>query len=129
MEKFKEKKFIEISDIIGMLAFILMLVGLLLCLVSHYFIYLVVLMFLIGFICAVIIGSFSDKQKYTDQFIKYIEDKLSKANSLEDLLKVEKEFIDLSIEGRVYNLKNPEKLKTIHRKINAQIEILNKITQ
>lgn len=127
MEKFKEKKIVNILDIIIVIGLILFLLCLFLMPFSK--------VFGLGFLILpsmipIILLSwyFSDKNKYTSELLKYMRNKLNTAKTLNDLKDIEKEFIYLAIENCSVsiNLSYPTDLKNIHREILNKIDILEK---
>ncbi len=130
MEPFKQSKTVVVLLMVSTLLLIIALISFFTFLFSDgkpiWF-----LTFLITFGIALILHGIQvrlDKEeKYTREFMVYIEDRINKTKSLEDLLSVEKEFNRLAIKDGMYCLSFPHSLKTIQTKILSQIEILEKI--
>jgi len=125
MEKFKERKIVNIAQIIIMIIGVSWLLSLFLVFISD--------KFLLGFLllpCAIpfLIISFcySTRDKYTNEFLIYIRKKLNNASNLEELIAIEKEFLRLATEDKMYCLSYPVNLKQIHIEINSKIDILQK---
>ena len=126
MEKFKEKRIVKILDatsvIIGLCFFLSLVIGIF----YH--------PFLIGFLLLplaivpiALSWSISDKDKYTKEFIKYIESKIKDAHTIEQLNDIDDEFTKLAIDGNFYCLSFQATLKEIQRDLFSKIELLHLI--
>ena len=125
MEKFKEIKSVEVSNVIVAILMIAFLLCLFLSIFWHEF--------LIGILilpCSIPFAVFaftaSKRDEYTRNFIKLIENRLSKDVSLDDLKHTEMVFTHLAIENDRYCLSFPISLRKIHNEIICKIEILEK---
>lgn len=129
MEKFKEKKIVNRLNIITIILmscwFISLFIGIFF---NINIIMLCFLLMLLALIFNLIALYLSNINKYTDEFIEYINNKINNAKSLDELYVIEKEFIYLAIENKSYCLSYPMTLKNIHRNINSKIEILEKLS-
>jgi hypothetical protein len=123
MEKFKEKKIVNILDRITLSFLILLVLSFILLIFNDIFLF--GLSFLL---LAVITNSISEmlsqKRKYTNDFISYIEEKIKEVSSLDDLEELLSEFENLSIENGVYILDYPNTLRELHKNILSKIEII-----
>jgi len=126
MVKFKEKRIVIILDIISLIISLCGIVSIFLLIFSE--------MFLLGFLlifCAIpffVVSSWlSNKDEYTTEFLAYMRKKLDVAKTLDELLEIEKEFISLAIDGKLYCLSFPNDLRKIQQEINNKIDILQKI--
>ena len=124
MEKFKEKRIVNICNTITLIIGIMWVLCLIIAIFNH--------QFLLGFLllpCCipfiVMSSILSDKNKYASDFLVYIRGKLSKATTLDELIAVEKEFLHLATDGKMYCLSYPTDLRKIHNEINSKIEILS----
>lgn len=128
MKKFKEKRIVKILDmvsvIIGLCWIVLSPIGIF----YHPFL-LGFLLLPIAVIPILISFTLSDRDTYTRLFIGYMENKVQNAITLEDLKSIEREFLDLAVEGTMYCLSFPINLKNIHRDIHSKIELLEKQTK
>jgi len=127
MKPFKEKRIVTLLDKVAItlgLIFPISLIGIFFSdvfLLGLFVLPIVVLLIFIGW-------SISDKDSYTDEFIKYINQKLSEADSLDKLYEVRKEFINLATDGNGYlTLSYPVTLRKISEEIGYKIQILEKI--
>jgi ABC-type bacteriocin/lantibiotic exporter with double-glycine peptidase domain len=126
MDKFKEKKIVNILNIIFVIMFSLFIVSFLLSILNP--IFLVGILFIpICFIFSILANTLSDLRKYSIDFINYITNKLNKSSNLEELYDCLNEFKTLAISNGTYNLKYPHDLRKIHEKILSQIEILERL--
>ena len=125
MEKFKEKRIVNILNIIGTCMLVIFLIGIFGMMFSPMF-GLGFLAIPVGFICSVLASSISKKGKYTTEFLKYMKDKLQTASTLEDLILIRSEFYDLAVEGSQFCLSFPHDLRNIQREIENKIDILIK---
>jgi hypothetical protein len=145
MEKFVEKNVVKFFNIIKMVLGISMLISLtltvLLMLVGITFpsskptVDPLFIMFLFGVIILptlalpfIIATHFlSKKVKYTKKFIEYIDNKLSTATTLEELININTEFKELLLTNGKLNLSPSQELIDIKKEINYKIEILDLI--
>jgi hypothetical protein len=125
MEKFEEKKIVNILNLIGLSFFLLFLISVFLMVFNS--------IFLIGFISLpvsalfiILASSLSNKGKYSEKFIHYMYGKINNCNTLMELKECLSEFEDLAIKDGMYDLKYPVDLRRIHEKLIFQIEILEK---
>lgn len=124
MEKFKEKRSSEvllvISVILGILSAITFFIGL----ITSSMIGIGILGLPISAILGLISKGLSTQDLYTREFILYMRKKLKSAKTLEELYQIEKEFNELAIKDKRYNLSFPMDLRQIQQEINNKIEIL-----
>jgi len=125
MEKFKEKKIVNILLTIAISMFGLWIITLILSVFNK--------IFLAGFLlipvatlCILIGSTLSDSKKYSREFIDYMNNRINKAKTLHDLYDCLDEFRNLAIENNMYCLDYAHDLRKIHEKIVFQIEILEK---
>jgi hypothetical protein len=123
MEKFKEKKIVNILDRITLSFLILLVLSFILLIFNDIFLF--GLFFLL---LAVITNSLSEmlsqKRKYTNDFISYIGEKIKEVSSLDDLEELISEFQNLSIENGRYILDYPNIIRELHKNILSKIEII-----
>ena len=125
MEKFREKKIVNVLELIAISLFILGLICTILLFV-HYIFLIGVIFFTIGALLVIVSSFISNKGKYSEKFIDYMNDKVSNSNNLFELKECLNEFEELAIKDGMYDLKYPYDLRRIHEKILYQIEILEK---
>lgn len=125
MEKFKEKKIVNILDTVAICLFVIFILCLFIAFFNNIFL-LAVVFFPISALLVIISSSMSDLNDYSEKFIIYMNSKIDKATTLQELLQIEEEFITLAIENDMYCLKFPHAIRKIHEKILNQIEILKK---
>jgi hypothetical protein len=125
MEKFKEKKIVNILFTTAVSMFGLWIITLILSVFNS--------IFLAGFLlipvaalCLLIGSILSDSKKYSREFIDYMDNRINKAKTLHDLYDCLDEFQNLAIENNMYCLDYAHDLRKIHQKIISQIEILEK---
>jgi len=123
MEKFKEKKIVNVLNKIGLSIFLLFPI----CLVLGLFIniLLVVAFLAIPTAAIFVIPSqiLSDKDKYTSEFLKYFRKRLQYVQTLEDLKEIRIEFESLAIEKGHYCIGYVVDVKRLHKEIIDKIEI------
>lgn len=129
MEPFKQSKPVTILEITSALCGVIWLILFFALFYSPTSVIIgAMFIFLLLFLISYGVFNFLDKTpSYTREFMVYIEDRLNKTKSLEDLKLVEKEFNRLAIKDGMYCLSFPHSLRTIQAKILSQIEILEKI--
>lgn len=127
MKKFKEKKIVNVLNIISLV------LGL--CWISSLVIGVFYHLFLFGFlllpiaVIPILLSDFlSDKNEYTRRFIAYIQNKIDDAETLDELKSIRWEFLELATKDKMYCLSFPVNLRYIHRDLNSKIEILEKQT-
>jgi hypothetical protein len=69
----------------------------------------------------------SKKSKYTKEFIEYIDNKISTATTLEELIEINTEFNELLLTNGKLNLSPSQELIDIKKEILNKIEILQLI--
>jgi hypothetical protein len=123
MEKFKEKKIVKIAEYTIMIMMLCWFLGMFIGMFYHPFLvsFLILPLTLIPIIISFY---FSERNKYTSEFIIYIKGKISKAKTLEELNYIYSEFMYLAVDDKTYCLSYPLDLKNIHRDILSKIEIL-----
>jgi len=128
MKEFKEKKIVEILNMIVVIIGILFILSLILAIINY--------KFLLGFLllpCClpfiILSWYFSDINEYTDKFLKYIQFELKEATNLDSLYHIKKEFERLAIKDKKYCLSYPQVLRKIHAEILNKIDILEKFKQ
>ena len=72
---------------------------------------------------------FSDKTKYTAEFIDYINDKIQNAKTLDEYIEIRKEFISLAVENNDFCLSYPRNLNQILNNLNVIINSLKKLDE
>lgn len=127
MEKFKEKRIVNVLNNIGLSIFFCCMLSLVLAMFNPYF--------LIGFLFfplplpfLLIASSLSKINKYSREFIAYMQGKLKSAETLEDLISIKKEFDYLAVENGVICLSYPVTMKEINHEIVSKIDILQKLS-
>lgn len=128
MEKFKQKKIVIILDKILVVFAILFIVSFVLTflLENTFFIYGLLVSIIISFASIIISTRLSEKDKYTKDFLKYINSKIEKANTLQEYKDISSEFEYLAIEDKRYNLSFPNDLRYTHNRILNSIEALER---
>lgn len=127
MEKFKEKKLVNILDIcVGVLA-ILAFISLILTVFNLLFLggFFGLMLLAVPFIVASKI--LSKKDEYTREFLKYMRDKLDKYSTLKEYNTLLQEFNNLAIKNNSYCLSFPVSVRKIHDEILIKIDALKKI--
>lgn len=124
MEKFKEKRSSEVLLVISVIMGILSLITFFIGLFTNSMIGLGILGLPISAILTFISKGLSTQDSYTREFLLYMRKKLKSAKTLEELYQIEKEFRELAIKDKMYNLSFPMDLRQIHQEINNKIEIL-----
>lgn len=133
MEKFKENKIASIASIIMVVIFIIGFFGLIVVGIIGALFGKPMYVFLI-FIPAILLATpfmlisftFSTRDAYTREFIKYINGKIEAAVTISDYVILLNEFEDLAIDGTRYCLSFPAAIKKLHNKILTAIETLKK---
>lgn len=123
MEKFKEKRIVEIMNTIIAIIGLLFILSLLIGMFYHPFLF-GFLLLPISIIPILISKSLSKKDEYTREFISYIKCKVKKAKSLNELNQILNEFELLAIENNMICLSFPTDIKIIYRDLISKIEIL-----
>lgn len=123
MEKFKEKRIVEVLDAICLVIMLIFLASLIIGIFYHAFLFGFLLLPIV-MIIIVISQSLSKKNEYTRGFIIYIKDKVKKAKSLDELNQILNEFESLAIEDGMICLSFPADIKIISRDLISKIEIL-----
>jgi ABC-type transport system involved in cytochrome bd biosynthesis fused ATPase/permease subunit len=128
MEKFKEKKIVIILDKILVVFAILFMLSFFLTLLFEniFFIYVLLASLVISLSSRAISSRKSIKDKYSKEFLNYINGKIEKANTLNEFKDILSEFEELAIEDKRYNLSFPYDLKYTHNRILNSIEVLEK---
>jgi hypothetical protein len=126
MEKFEEKKIVNILQTVSVVLFFLFLTSLLLTILNEVFVF-GFLFIPLSFLFLTISKMISNKGKYSSQFIDYMENKVNNSSTIGELEDCLDEFNFLAIRNGMYDLEYPTDLRRIHQKIINQIEILKKI--
>ena len=126
MEKFEEKKIVNILQTVSVVLFFLFLTSLLLIILNEVFMF-GFLFIPLSFLFLTISKIISNKGKYSSQFIDYMENKVNNSKTIGELEDCLNEFNFLVIRNGMYDLEYPTDLRRIHQKIINQIEILKKI--
>lgn len=128
MKKFKEKKIVITLGITSVIfAFLFMLsFALIFVLKNTFFIYGLLVSIIISFASIITSTLLSEKDKYTREFLKYINSKVEKANILQEYKDILSEFEYLAIEDKRYSLSFPNNLRYTHNRILNSIEALER---
>jgi len=131
MKKFVEKKSVKVIDKITIAcAFVSVLSFLSLFWINVTTLFVPLFIVLISFIVAVgILGMvrffLSNKDKYTREFLKYMQSRIDNAKTSDEMQDVFDEFINLSTEnGKFFNLSFPTDLKIMNNDIISQLKAL-----
>lgn len=126
MEKFKEKRIVNVLANVG----IGMFVGWLLCLIGAAFYTPLLICFLLLPLATIPLGIsalLSKRNAYTREFLLYMQKKIDSATTKEEFRKIEDEFISLAVEGRGYCLSFPANIRAMHKNIQESYFLLKKI--
>lgn len=126
MKKFKEKKIVNVLNIITVILGISWFLSIVIGIFYPPFL-LGFLLLPITIIPITIASLLSERKTYTRLFITYIENKINNATTLSEFILIQDEFFSLAVENKTYCLSFPQTLKDIHRNIISKIEILEKI--
>ena len=127
MEKFKEKKIAELLQNATVVLIIMCPVSIvLLIFVNTNFAYLLFVCFF-GAVTATILGQLlSAKDKYTREFLSYIDTRIKNAYNIDDYKAILSEFESIAIEDKLFCLSFPQSLRYTHNRIKNSIEALER---
>lgn len=131
MKKFKEKKYVNILQIVGLICGLITVFSVP---IGCFFESIIcVWLFLIGLpltgLCLFLHEMLETRRKYTSDFITYINNKVQNAKTLDEYIEIRKEFINLAVENGIFCLAYPKDLNKMLGNLNVIIDSLKKLEE